>query len=264
MRPDAYQASISAKVFYIVLHLAVIFIFWEFPSDLSVSCGNFEFSCIFFTVLKITATFLYFICGLKPGFIRTTPMKQEIELLSEEDWQPPPKNYCEDCKILKPYRTRHCYKCEECIAKFDHHCFWIGACVGEMNHFRFALYLIIESICFLWAAYNCLSGISDNAWGFWLYLLSFFLCAGFGMLVTGLGLFHIRLISQGLTTWEVMRKYKIDYLKPYPQNFNPFDEGFINNWRSTICDRELKEWTPPRPRPFYPFNWCENEYWSCC
>ena len=54
--------------------------------------------------------------------------KKEIDLSNKETYDEdfPEKHYCNICKVVQGYRTRHCKRCEKCIRKFDHHCFWIG------------------------------------------------------------------------------------------------------------------------------------------
>lgn len=45
----------------------------------------------------------------------------------------PKKRYCEACQMTQLFRSKHCFSCEACIAKFDHHCHVIGVCIGELN-----------------------------------------------------------------------------------------------------------------------------------
>ena len=33
-----------------------------------------------------------------------------------------PTNFCWRCKFVRPLRSKHCYDCDKCVAKFDHHC----------------------------------------------------------------------------------------------------------------------------------------------
>ena len=76
--------------------------------------------------------------------------------------------------------------------------------------------------------------------------------------------FHFYLISAGLTTWEVLSRYKIEYFKIYPSNFNPFSLGLFANWKHVMTVDVVSIWDLPQPLYIYPFNWCDNEYWSCC
>jgi hypothetical protein len=83
--------------------------------------------------------------------------------------------------------------------------------------------------------------------------------------------YHTYLILIGVTTWEQAKHYRISYLKNYPSNFNPFDEGVIGNIKSTFFHgNKLKTWTP-KPIPSKrnegekkSFNYFRNEYYSCC
>ena len=54
--------------------------------------------------------------------------------------------YCTLCHLEMPLRTKHCKKCDYCVATHDHHCPWIGNCVGERNKARFYYYLIVQHI----------------------------------------------------------------------------------------------------------------------
>lgn len=62
----------------------------------------------------------------------------------------PKKRYCDYCNIEQPYRTKHCRRCEACVAKYDHHCYFIGTCIGEQNLGRFYLMLLVINITYFW------------------------------------------------------------------------------------------------------------------
>lgn len=36
------------------------------------------------------------------------------------------RRYCLICNIDQPLRSKHCNKCNKCVARYDHHCPWIG------------------------------------------------------------------------------------------------------------------------------------------
>lgn len=66
----------------------------------------------------------------------------------------PERRYCNFCQNLQPYRTKHCSRCQACIAKFDHHCHVIGTCIGELNLRYFWLYLGTQMILFMAVFFN--------------------------------------------------------------------------------------------------------------
>jgi palmitoyltransferase len=257
MRQDVKDIVKICRAFYTIIHFLAFFLFLQ-TNNQAVST---TFSSIFFWGLKLAAGILFFIAGNNPGYITKIELKSCNEL-QDTDWKIPNQHYCEICKILQPYRARHCFDCEECISKFDHHCFWLGSCVGELNHFKFAFYLILECFSLTWAVYFCFFGTTYIEIAF--YIILGITCASFAMLTGGLGIFHAYLISIGATTWEIMRRKSITYLKPYPTNYQPFSKGFCQNWKDAATVREATLWTLPRPLVMYPFNWFDNEYWSCC
>lgn len=262
MREDARAGAWFARTFYLLMHMMISVIYFTYPNDFLTSCNSLALSFFIFWVFKISATYLFFTMGNDPGYIRDHQIIETDPV--DEDWNPPEMHYCSICEITQPYRSKHCHKCEECVGKFDHHCFWIGGCVGELNHFRFCLYLVLESICMLWIANDGISGMGDDLEAYGSFVVSIAVTLGFSVLTIGLGVYHIYLISINSTTWEMMRRYKIDYIKIYPKNFNPFSKGFITNWKEAILHgNRLKRWDLPKTRPVYPFNWCDNEYWSC-
>lgn len=49
-------------------------------------------------------------------------------------------------------KTRHCRKCDKCVAGFDHHCLWLNTCVGRRNYHRWLLFLLL--LC-CWTMLTC-------------------------------------------------------------------------------------------------------------
>ena len=257
MKDQVIDVMKVCQVFYILCHIFGILVLLIFKNSIFSS----YYSSLIFWLIKISSGILFFIAGRNPGYTSKSEFEAQCEL-QENDWDPPLKLKCEICDITQPYRTKHCYECEECISKFDHHCFWLGSCVGELNHFKFVLYLILESISLVWIFFYCFEGNSIKQYLF--YAILGLMCIGFGALTIGLGVFHVYIISIGTTTWEVFRRKSISYLKPYPYNYHPFSKSFLKNWADCIKATNIKQWVLPRPLAVYPFNWFENEYWSCC
>jgi palmitoyltransferase len=89
------------------------------------------------------------------------------------------------------------------------------------------------------------------------------------ILFTGiLGGYHLYLLISGQTTWEHSSRLNVTYLRPYKTGILPFYEGMQENLRHAFCNGGLvKEWElldPIELKEKQGFNWCENEYWSCC
>jgi len=205
----------------------------------------------------------------------------------ENSWMPDLR-FCEHCQINQPYRTKHCDKCERCVHKFDHHCFWMGGCIGELNHGKFWLFLFFQTILQGWAYLIASSGMdagydkgmkdvqskttgttspyTTTEYGaFMTIAVIIFLAFIFTGVLCG---FHTFLILTNQSTWEYLKKDRISYLKIYPGSFYPFSEGVWGNIKMIFFHKNrVREWELPpveisrRPKGF---NWCENEYWSCC
>lgn len=205
----------------------------------------------------------------------------------ENSWMPELR-YCEHCKVHQPYRTKHCDKCERCVYKFDHHCFWMGGCIGELNHGKFWLFLFFQTILQFWAYLIADSGLdfgyekgmkdaksethsstspyTTTEYGaFMTFTVIIFLAFIFTAVLCG---FHTFLILTNQSTWEYMKKDRISYLKIYPGSFYPFSRGPWENIKMVFLHKNrVREWElPPVEESRRPkgFNWCENEYWSCC
>lgn len=196
--------------------------------------------------------------------------------------------FCDKCNITQPYRTKHCDQCERCIRKFDHHCFWIGGCVGELNHRKFWLFLFFQTLLELWSyliadsgldasyetgARNVKEGTTTSKSPYATSEYGAFMSVTvvlFGLFVFTFVLFvlHTFLILTNQSTWELSKKDRISYLKIYPSGFYPFSQGLIGNIKLIFFHgNKPREWELPaleHRRRKRGFNWCENQYWSCC
>ncbi|KAE9976855.1 hypothetical protein EG328_002383 [Venturia inaequalis] len=60
-------------------------------------------------------------------------------------------NFCVTCMVRRPLRSKHCKRCNRCVAKQDHHCPWVDNCVAINNHRHFFFYVAcLEIGIILW------------------------------------------------------------------------------------------------------------------
>ena len=124
----------------------------------------------------------------------------------------------------------------------DHHCHWLGNCVGEGNHVVFVCYLAAQALLLWWAAvcaapvvFGGASGAAGDAGrapplGRWLASLCCFgLCLLLGLAVGTLLAFQTMLVLRGETTWENLRRPKINAAAGLPPYFRPYDRGACRN-----------------------------------
>eukprot|EP01083_Nonionella_stella_P225324 801195_1 len=137
-----------------------------------------------------------------------------------------PFNFCWRCQFMRPIRSKHCYDCDRCIAKFDHHCPMVGNCVGGKNHRFFVLFLFTESVVIVWCFQLSLLDlygkyhtiISRHNHGKHIQLdlslvfrLLFFLSMFFAMfIVIGLSGFHCYLSTSNQTTYEMVKPHILE------------------------------------------------------
>ncbi|KAF2395734.1 palmitoyltransferase akr1, partial [Trichodelitschia bisporula] len=80
-----------------------------------------------------------------PGFVPKPGSRSEQKVIIEELLDKrlfDETHFCVTCMIRRPLRSKHCKKCQRCVAKQDHHCPWVDNCIGVNNHRRFVLYVL--------------------------------------------------------------------------------------------------------------------------
>lgn len=59
------------------------------------------------------------------------------------------RRWCAKCGIGQLVRTKHCFRCSQCVLRFDHHCTFTGVCIGQYNHGLFWMYLLVQTVVVL-------------------------------------------------------------------------------------------------------------------
>lgn len=119
---------------------------------------------LIFGMFACLCTYFYFrTMTSDPGFVpRPGSRNQQRSVIEKllEDRKFDETNFCVTCMIQRPVRSKHCKRCNRCVAKHDHHCPWVDNCVAINNHRSFALYVVTLEfgvLSLLYLAYNYLS-----------------------------------------------------------------------------------------------------------
>ncbi|KUI64811.1 Palmitoyltransferase akr1 [Cytospora mali] len=95
--------------------------------------------------IGLCAWFYYCCMVFDPGFVpKINGIAQQKAVIDEliSLWKYDEANFCVQCMIRTPLRSKHCRRCQRCVARHDHHCPWVYNCVGVNNHRHFFLYLV--------------------------------------------------------------------------------------------------------------------------
>lgn len=113
---------------------------------LPLTYSTYTFSNLIFAILFSLTTYFYFLAMTEdPGYIpKHSSRNQQRQVVQElfEQWKFDEDNFCIQCMIRRPLRSKHCRRCGKCVAKHDHHCPWINSCVANNNLRHFYLYII--------------------------------------------------------------------------------------------------------------------------
>jgi hypothetical protein len=175
--------------------------------------------------------------------------------------------HCLVCRINRPARAKHCYKCNRCVMKYDHHCMWLGTCVGKRNQAAFVAYLYTQTWLIMLAGHHCLTAFSltrldeGDLWQLGTLAIMAVLALN-GCFVGCLAGFHTYLACTNQTTYEVARHYKLSCFSK--RHNRPFDRGLRANLAEFICpasDNERACSSEPKDQ-LLPV-WVDNQYYSC-
>lgn len=150
---------------------------------------------------------------------------------------------CMHCGAAQTARAKHCYDCGRCVRRLDHHCWWLGNCVGVRNHRLFLGYLACQ-MALIWSiglsamhlvfspSTKPWASAANHVWG-WVGALATICCIALavvlGLLSLTLFLFQLGLIARGETTWEHLRRERINAQAGLPPDVRPYDHGRARN-----------------------------------
>ncbi|KAG9723752.1 palmitoyltransferase akr1, partial [Aureobasidium melanogenum] len=107
--------------------------------------SHFFLNLFFVAAFGLCAYYYFTAMLMDPGYIPRSASRGQQKATIEElidakafDEQ----HFCTMCMIRKPLRSKHCRRCNRCVARHDHHCPWLNNCVGINNHRAFVLYII--------------------------------------------------------------------------------------------------------------------------
>ncbi|KAH0286547.1 Palmitoyltransferase akr1, ankyrin repeat-containing protein akr1 [Aureobasidium namibiae CBS 147.97] len=190
--------------------------------------SHFFLNLFFVAAFGLCAYYYFTAMLMDPGYIPRSASRGQQKATIEELIEAKAfdeHHFCTMCMIRKPLRSKHCRRCNRCVARHDHHCPWLNNCVGVNNHRAFVLYIIflLTGIAFLvqlTLAYLALLPTPDPSSTNCAVLKPEF-CAQwskdpFTILVNGWGsvqltwtimLLFVQLtqIARAMTTWEAMR-----------------------------------------------------------
>ncbi|KAG7968730.1 hypothetical protein I3843_08G169200 [Carya illinoinensis] len=181
---------------------------------------------------------------------------------------------CSYCNVEQPPRAKHCHDCDRCVLQFDHHCAWLGTCIGQGNHCRFWWYICGEMALCIWTGILYISYLKANISRAWwkdaimiLLLIALSIVLIFLMLLL---LFHSYLILTNQTTYELVRRRRIPYLRSIPERVYPFSKGICKNLYGFCCVRSSIYSMEPLPTPqeieekLRPYTCVEVVTCRCC
>ena len=220
---------------------------------------------IIIIIYLITCILLIVAAFCDPGIILRFPLKNNIIEDKKERrifqlGYIKKYKYCSTCLIMRPSRSTHCGDCNNCVEKFDHHCPWIGACVGKRNYkyFYFFLLLLNFLICLIviFCFFHIIKSLTEiigenkkknnerNIQKIVSYSLSdtimslyIIIYEGLSMIfVTGLFIYHTKLIFKNITTKEDIKSFWKN-----PQG-NPFNKNIKKkNFNNSLFPEKQKK-----------------------
>jgi palmitoyltransferase len=147
---------------------------------------------------------------------------------------------CVHCNAYQVARAKHCHDCARCVRRLDHHCWWLANCVGAGNHRLFLAYLTLQVALLAAIGVTAARGLGSADWGAGAAALAcVVLSVTMGALATILLSFQCGLVARGETTWEHLRRDRLNVAAQLPPHVRPYDRGVWANCASFICGTRI-------------------------
>ena len=205
---------------------------------------NVEF--LFIDVIVLCTVCCYAASSLMdPGYLPIPDATKSSAALSNPLLDLPP---CTHCKAQQVPRAKHCHDCGRCVRRLDHHCWWLGNCVGIGNHRTFVAYLTFQALLLFTVGVQAAVGLASSAAAAaapWPPLASgagitcIAMCSVLGLLSLTLLLFQCSLMSRGETTYEHLRRDRINEQMGLEPHVRPYDRGALRNCVYFWCGGNL-------------------------
>ncbi|KAF1982754.1 palmitoyltransferas-like protein akr1, partial [Aulographum hederae CBS 113979] len=220
---------------------------------------------LLFASLYSFCAYFYFKTMLSnPGYVPTTDSRVRQKAVIDELIAARKFNeqyFCVTCMVRKPLRSKHCKRCNRCVAKEDHHCPWVDNCVANDNHRFFVLYIValelgVLSLVWLFLAY--LEVIPGSTTTHECNILSPELCSilmkdPFSIVVVGwccaqlvwvtmLLIVQLVQIGRAQTTYESMSHHKHD-----PHGMGEAVTSFVTTGTTSMSDASITGGPMPGP-----------------
>jgi len=206
---------------------------------------------LLFHGLQAFSLWLFFVASMtEPGFIGNDAKDaakgksdEMVSLLSDRDdfdveagnvtkvdlRKDVPLPFCRNCEHIRPIRSKHCYVCDRCTARFDHHCPLLQQCVGARNYRQFFAVCAVQTVVSGWSLLMAKDIVFDNqstaavsGFGWFHRILLMLWMLGQTFTAGSLFLFHGFLICTQQTTYEFLKRHKLQQRIEYEKERGRF------------------------------------------
>ncbi|KAL2504407.1 Protein S-acyltransferase 10 [Abeliophyllum distichum] len=264
----ARRSTLCLKVALVTLHLIFPGVLFAFDKDLIDRTREDPWYTAIYLLLFIATLAQYFLTsGTSPGYVLDAQKAVDerdalVRRTSLDSKQPASsKNGSVDhlLELGRALTATLCSPQEQSIVRIVInvffnliiHCVWLGTCIGQGNHCRFWWYILEETTLALWTSILYIVYLKSNitkAW--WVDVIMILLLGTLSIsliFLLLLLLFHSYLVVTNQTTYELVRRRRVPYLRAVPHRVYPFSKGLCRNLYLFCCARNSILQIEPMP-----------------